>query len=326
MLRKIVFFTALVLGASASAWSAIWPEEFFGYTRVAVEPASPGDEPVWEEYGFEAGENARYALDGKEFRGTAFRFADATSARAVYLWKKPSDAQPADLTGLSVQWNDGAYFAHGNYVFRFEGFKPSVEQVVGQLLIVPLLEQSPLPSWTEYVPEEHRIEDSRRFITGPEGLEQFEPRVPPSVVGFHYGPEAEIATYSTPAGPLKLTVFNYPTPHIARERLAEFRMLDGAIVKRAGPMLAVVFDPPDPDAAQKLLARVNYRANITWDEYSFKREPTLPEVILTAFLFIGGLFLMALIFGALFGGLKFRRRHEGAVQEDPMIMLHLDDR
>jgi hypothetical protein len=326
MLRQLVLLSLIALTVGSPAWPAIWPEEFFGYKRVSVAPASPGEAPIWEEYGFDEGETARYELDGKQFSGTAFRFRDATSAMAVFQWQQPAGAEPAELTALSVQWDSGVYFAHGNYVFRFEGFKPSTEQVVGQLLIVPMLEQSPLPTWVEFIPVDGRLPGSQKFVIGPEGLEQFESRIPPSVAGFHYGPEIQISEFGSPAGPLKMAVLNYPTPHIARERLAEFRMLDGALVKRTGSMLAVVFDPVDPEAAQKLLSLVDYRPNITWDQYSFRSEPTLVEIVLTAFLFLGLLFSLSIIFGALFGGLKFLGWGKRGREEEAMVALHLSDK
>ncbi len=173
------------------------------------------------------------------------------------------------------------YLAHGNYIFRFDGYKPTEEQIVGQLLIVPMLEQSPLPMLGLVRARGGPVPGSERFVIGPAGLQQFEPRVPPSVAGFQFDAEADIAEYKTPSGNLRLGVFSYPTPHIARERLAEFRMLPNTVVKRTGPLVAVVLDPSDPDAAQRLLGLVDYRATITWDEYSSQPGPTLSEILLS---------------------------------------------
>ena len=326
MLRQIAFLFVLAWVALGSARAAIWPEEFFGYKRVAVSQTDAENPAVWEEYGFEEGETARYRLEGKEFTATAWRFADSTGAMAVFEWQQPPKGRPSELTKLALEWDDGAYFSHGNYIFRFYGYRPTEEQVVGMLLVTPMLEQSPLPTWVAFVPEENRIRGTERFVVGPVGLETFEPRVPPSVAGFHYGVEAQFAEYRSPKGKLKLGVFSYPTPHIARERLAEFRMLPDVIVKRSGPLVAVVFGPADSDEAEKLLAKVNYRYNITWDEFSIPYQPTIIEIVLTAFLFIGGLLLAALLLGGIFGGLKFWRWRRQEVPEDPMIMLHLEDR
>lgn len=325
MLRQIIFLTAVLLGAVSLASPAIWPEEFFGFQRTSIEADSPGQGPIWEEFGFEEGEVAEYARDGRSFRAEAWRFNDSTAAMAVYEWKCPAEARPTKLTAHSVEWDDGAFIAHGNYVFRFDGYKPTEKQIVGMLLIVPMLEQSELPTWVGFVPTEGIVPGSERFVIGPESLAEFEPLVPPSVAGFHFGVEAQLAEYQSPKGILRLGVFNYPTPHIARERLPEFRMLPGVVVKRSGPLLAVVFNSPDPNEAEKLLGRVNYRATITWDTLSVKPEPTLVEIVLTAFLFIGALFLMAIVLGALFGGLKFWRWQKTGLNEEPMTVLHLKD-
>ncbi len=326
MSRKIVTLAALLLFLAALCPGAIWPEEFFGYKRVSVSPHSPGEEPFWEEYGFEDGETAKYELDAESFTATADRFLDATSAMAVFQLHRPVEAEYSELTDLAVEWDDGAFLVHGNYVFRFDGFKPTAEQIVGQLLIVPMLEQSPLPSWVAFVPTDGRVIGTERFVIGPASLEAFEPRVPPSVAGFHFGVEAQIAEFESPQGPLRMAVFSSPTPHIARERLPEFRMLPNVLVKRSGPLLAVVLEPTDPDEAQKLLGRVNYRANITWDEYAMRNEPTLSEILLTGFLFVGALLLLAVFFGAVFGSMKFLRWGRDGVEEDPMILLHIDDK
>ena len=82
------------------------------------------------------------------------------------------------------------------------------------------------------------------------------------------GAEAEIARFRSKGGELDLVIFSYPTPQIARrQRVAEFEKLAGVMAKRAGPLVAVVPFRDSPDQAERLLARVNYQATITWDEY-----------------------------------------------------------
>ena len=328
MLRQITLIISTLLLLQALALGAIWPEEFFGYQRASVEAIPQGEDGIWEELGLEDAERVRYELNGKSFSAEAFRYNDATAAYSVYLWQRPQGAASSTVTALAAEWDDGMFFAHGNYVFRFDGFKPDEEQVVGMLLIVPMLEQSPLPTFPEFIPAEDRVPGTSRFVIGPESLEEFEPGVPPSVAGFHFGVEAFIADYRTPAGNTRMSVYSYPTPHIARERLPEFRMIPGAIVKRTGPLLAVILNPPSPDEAEKLLSRVNYRATISWDEYAITPEPTLVEILVTSFLLIGGLFLVAILFGAMFGGMRILRlnRNPEAARDDAMIALHIDDK
>ncbi len=304
----------------------MWPEEFFGFERVSVKPAAPGNEPIWEEYGFEEGEVAVYARKNLQFTATAYRFADPTSAMAVYQWKHPVSGTPSDITDMAVETGNGLYLAFGNYVFRFEGYKPTEEQITGLLLVTPELDQSPLPTFPAFLPEEGLIPGSKRYVIGPASLREFEPAVPPSVAAFHFSVEAQFASYSSPKGDLKLEVFSYPTPQIARERLPAFRALPGAMVKRTGPLLAVVMHPPDADEAENLLSRVNFRATVVWDQMSARPELTIVEIVLTGFLFIGGLFLTAILLGVLFGGFRFLRWRRSPNEDDVMLRLHLDDR
>lgn len=325
MLRKITLAGALLLAATVS-YASIWPEEYFGYKRTSMREVTLGESPIWEEYGFEEGESAEYELSGDRFQATAYRFHDATSAMAVYHWKRPVEARKSELTELAVEWSDGVFLAFGNYIFRFEGRKPSEEELVGMLLILPMLEQSPLPTFPEFFPATGLVPGSTRFVIGPASLQEFEPRIPPSTAGFHFGVEAQLAKFRSPKGDIDLGVFSYPTPHIARERLAEFRMLPNAVVRRSGPLLAVVLDSPDPDEAQRLVSLVNYRATIVWDEFTAAREPTIVDIVLTAFMFIGGLLVLAILFGGVFGGAKFLWWRRSGAERDPMILLHIDDK
>ncbi len=313
---------------TVAVFGAIWPEEFFGFKRVSWERHQPGNDPIWQEYGFEEGEKAIYELQGRRFTGLAERYADSTGAMAAFLLERPVQAKPSGLAELAVEWDNGVCLAFGNYVLRFEGYKPTEEQLVGFYLVLPRLEKAALPAFTSFVPQESRIPGSERFIMGPASLAALEPRIPPSVVAFHYGTEAQLARYRSPAGELKLLVFSYPTPQIARERLAAFQGLPNCVVKRSGPLLAVVVDPPDHDEAERLLARVNYRVSITWDEpLGSKPEPTLLDLILTALGLIGLLVGFAVLAGLLFAGYRaLARKAAGPGGDEPMIMLHLEDR
>jgi hypothetical protein len=327
MLRRIVLLVALFFLGLPSAWAAIWPEEFYGLKRTSLTPVSLGGDAIWAEYGFEEGEVAEYAGEGVQLKATAWRFGDATAAMAVFQWRRPLEYKKTDVEPLAVESSDALYLARGNYILHFEGKKPSVEELAGLFLVLPLTENSTLPSLPTYLPEADRVPGSERFILGPVGLRMFEPRIPPSVAGFQYSPEAQLAKYKTEKGEIDLAIFSYPTPHIARERLAEFRMLPRAVVKRTGPMLVAIFDPAEPDEAQQLLAKVNYRATIVWDEGALVEPAGVADLLLGIFALIGVLLVLAIILGLAFGGSRFLYfGRKGAEKEDPMILLHLEDR
>jgi hypothetical protein len=165
-------------------------------------------------------------------------------------------------------------------------------------------------------------------VLGPASLEKFEPRIPPSVAAFHLGTEAEFAQFKSPAGNLGLGVFSYPTPNFARERATEFSRIPGAMVKRTGPLVAVVLSPPDPNEAERLLAKVQYQATITWNERMPTARDNVGNLILTIFALCGLLLLFCAAAGVAFGGFRLlmRRYFKGWADDEGMILLNLQNR
>src|SRR5204862_8100015 len=121
---------------------------------------------------------------------------------------------------------------------------------------LPKLDKSPLPALVGYMPSEGMTPNSERYVVGPVTLEAFYPQISSSLAAFHYGSEAEIATF----GALKMAIFSYPTPNIARDRLVEFEKAPGALAKRSGPLVAVILSPADANAAERLLSQVRDQA------------------------------------------------------------------
>ncbi len=105
-----------------------------------------------------------------------------------------------------------------------------------------------------------QLPNSERYVGGPVALNEFFPGIPSSAAGFHLGGEAAVAEYKPG---LKLALFSYPMPSIARNREAELAKIPGAIVKRSGTLVAVVLHPQDANAAETLLSQVHYRATVT---------------------------------------------------------------
>jgi len=325
MLRSII---AAIILFGPVAQAAIWPDQFAGFTRKstrAVEVAAPA---VWEEYGLEEAETAVYVSGAAAFDATAWRLRDSTGGMAAFQWQRPAEASASELGTLTAETPPSTWVAFGNYLFRFDGRKPTLPELAQLIHRLPRLEQSSLPVLPDYVPARDRVANSERYVLGPASLEKFEPRIPPSVAAFHYGTEAQLATYRTTSGDVRIAVFSYPTPHIARERLEAFRGLAGAVVKRSGPLVAVTLSPPSADAAELVLSRVTYAASLTWNEYRASRRDNIADLILTIFSLTGILLLFALLSGLAVGGLRIvsRRLSGGGQSQDPMIMLHLEDK
>jgi uncharacterized protein DUF6599 len=316
VLRLIVF--SLAAGALNAA---IWPEKLGDAARKSADAAAIQDRRLWEEYGLEEAEKADY----EAFRGTAWRLHDATGAMAAFQWQRPADAKPSKLLPLSVTFEESTLLAFGNYLLRIDGKSFTAQELQPLLAALPRLEQSQLPALKDYLPLDNLVANSERYILGPVSLDRFEPRIPPSAAAFHTGAEAQFGVFRAGNQEMKLTIFSFPTPAIARERAAEMQKLGGAVVKRTGPLVAALVAPPDANEAEKLLSKVRYQATISWSERVPTRRDNIGDLIVNIFILIGFLLCFAVVSGLAIGGVRAFLRH-GSPQSDAMITLHLQDR
>jgi hypothetical protein len=312
----------LLLAAASLLPAAIWPEQWGVHKRSAIETLQLPDAGVWEEYGLEAAERAVYP----QFRATGYRLKDSTAALGVFQWLKPAGGQKSDLEENAVQAGSRLFAQRGNYIIDIDGRIPTREDLDLLYVQLPRLDNSALPLLPGYLPKSGLKAGSERYIIGPASLEKFYPGVTPSVAAFSMGAEAQVAHYATPRGEMRLAIFSYPTPQIARERAAEFQKFSTA--KRTGSLVAVIVNPPDADEAEKLLAKVNFQASITWNEEIAGPEQNPGDFLIAVFVLIGIMILFAIIGGAGFAGLKlgWRRLTGGKTEDEGMLTLHLDDK
>lgn len=322
MMRSLI---ALLLPALATA--AIWPEDAGTWRRISTAPAPVTDRALWNEYGLQEAETAQFEAGDKKFSATAWRVQDATAAMGAFEWQRPATAKPSKAAELAAETESGVIAAIGNYVVSFEGYRPTAEEISAVAGRLPRLYRQPLPTLPDFFPQRDLVPNSERYLLGPVALERFESRIPPSVAAFHYGTEARTALFKTPGGPMRMVLFDYPTPQIAIRQYEEFLKVPGAVAKRSGPMIAVVVSPPDPDFAEHLLSQVRYQASVTMHEYVPTRRDNVAHLILTIFKLCGLLLLFALAAGLAVGGVRaIIRRAVAGDSNDPMILLHLDDR
>ena len=328
MLRSIA--RLIVFLAAFHAWlgAAIWQEQLGPFARGAVKPAAVSQADVWEEYGLLESEVAEYTGPTGRFTASAWRFRDPTGAMAAFEWQRPAGATPSSAGSLAVETPQALVLAFHNYLLRFEGWKPAGNALAPFVESLPSVDQSALPTLPGYMPVANRVPNSERYVLGPASLALFEKRIPPSAAAFNLGSEGQFARFPAKGGDLTLGIFSYPTPSLAREREAAFGALPGAVVKRSGPLVAVILSPSDPDEAQRLLAKVQYQATITWSERMPTARDNVGNLILTIFALAGLLLLFCLAAGIAFGGFRVfaRRFFKGWVDEEPMILLHLDKR
>jgi len=309
------------------SFAGIWPETFGAFQRSSVQPVELSDRPLWDEYGFQQGEQAQYASGATKFTATAYRLQDSTDAMAAFEWQRPANARQSSLAKLAAETPGAVILVHGNYLLAFNGYRPAVAEIDGLIQTLPKLEMSPLPALIGYLPSPKLVSNSERYITGPVGLEKFDPTIPPSTAAFHLGAEAQLGSFRGGKGEMKLAIFSYPTPQIARERLVDFERISGVMAKRTGPLVAVIVAPASPDEAEKLLAQVRYEPTITWNERVPTAKDNIGNLVINVFELIGILLIFCTVAGVSYGGFRAIVRRAGPTGEaEPMITLHLSDR
>lgn len=308
--------------------AGIWPDQFAGEKRTKVKALAVQNAAIWDEYGLEESEQAVYGTGAKAFTASAWRLADPTSAYAAFQWQCPADAHLSPLGKLAAECGKTLLVAFGNYLFRFEGGHFEVRDFPNLFDVLPRLDQSALPPLSDYLPGAGLVANSERYVLGPVTLKAFEPRIPPSVAGFHYGTEAQLAKFQTGASETVLVLFSYPTPQIARERLEAFEKLPNMMAKRSGPLVAVVVAPSSPDTAERLLSQIRYKAQLSWTDYKPSNRDNIGSLILAIFALIGVLLLFCIVSGVLFAGIRILVRRIFGISdaEGTMITLRIRNR
>ena len=325
MPRSLIGF---VIVLAAPLYSAIFPEQIGEYTRSAPQAVALPDQPLYDEYGIDATEQADYTGPQKQrFSATAWRFRDTTGAMALFQARRPAGAVYKHLADLTATTSDGLIFAHGNYLFQLTGKLPAQADLELFFAQLPKLEQSPLPALIGYLPSSGLIPNSERYIVGPVSLDRSGAGIPAGTAAFHLGAEGELGKYSTPKGILTMAIFNYPTPNMARDRFEDFQKLPGVVAKRTGPLVAAISGNPDPDLAERLLSQVHYEANITWNEKAPGSDvKQFSKMILAMFALAGILILGSIVVGIGFGGFRvLRKKFSGSDEPEEMIRLHLGE-
>ena len=315
-------FAALLLPLLGGA--AILPDSIGAYHRLAVSQPTLNGRDLWDEYGLHEYESATYQSDAAKFTATAYQLQDSTGAMAAFNWQRPAAAKVSRVAHYAAETATGLILVRGNYLLAFDGYKPEAPELAALAGGLIHVDGTPFPTLPGFLPAQNLVPNSERYITGPMGLQTFDPAVPPSVAAFHFGTEAAFGVFHSPKGDLKLAVFNYPTPQIAMDRVAAFQNLPGAVAKRSGPLVAVVVSPPDADEAERLLAQVQYRVDITQQEHIPTRRDNIGNLVVNAFILAGILLVFCVVGGLGVGGLKaLRRRGKEDPDGDTVISLHL---
>ncbi|HLH03229.1 MAG TPA: DUF6599 family protein [Bryobacteraceae bacterium] len=283
------------------------------------------DQAIWREYGLVQTQTAQ---QGK-LTVTSYQMKDTTGALAAWEWIRTPGAHSCDLAALCSQDAGRTVVSDFNWVLVFSGGQPDKAQVASALAALPNKHDSALSALLTYLPEKGLVPNSARYVLGPASLAAFAPEIGSMDLGLDRGGEAQIAQYrlGKDAAPVRLALFYYPTPEIARIHSAQLRQRSDLHVKRAGTLVALTLPPADSQLSDTLLSRVHYTAHVTEDDLP-PPSPIKPLYLLLRNILYTCVVLSALcvVAGLIYAGMRIYRRRYGTLDsEESMTTLRLTE-
>lgn len=349
-LFKPVLYIALVMAlAGGAAAQDLLPKSFAGWTqtgdvKTVTQPAQADAAypAVLNEYGFTTAETASYARpDGRKLTVKAAVFKDATGAYGAFTFYRDPAMKSEQIGTKAASANQRILFFRSNVLVdaafdRITGMSAAELRDLASMLPEAKGQAGNLPNLPEYLPKQGVVENSAKYILGPQALAATQTPLSAELAGFKWEPEILTQNYSTPDGPVKLMLVEYPNPQIAIERLRAFQAATNSgtdlVVRRTGPILVAESGNLGSGDAKSLLNSVNYEAEVTWNEAtSMSKRDNIGNLLMAVFGLIGILLLIGVIFGVFFGGIRvlLTRYFPGTVFDVPenveILQLHLDD-
>ena len=288
-----------------------------------VVQAFGADPALWSEYGLLHTDTGKHA----KLTYTAYRFKDLTGALAAWESERAAQAKPCEQAPFCSTDGNHTLIFQDNYVLEFDNPKPKKSDVEAVIAALPGRTDTALPAVLTFLPRQGIVPNSARYLLGDRSLRTFAPELLVSDTGFSQGGEAQVAQYKVNGGnePIRLAVFYYPTPEMARIHSVSLRHVPGAHVKRSGVLVAVVYGDATDQQADTLLSRVEYEAKITWNDTP-PPPPIKPLYSLLLNIIYASILLSAigLTAGLIYAGMRWYRRKYGQLGSDEaMTTLHL---
>jgi hypothetical protein len=352
-MKRIVIFVVFCLTCCALSFAAdggvpLLPKSFAGWTQsgqaqssVTPSQADPAYPAVLQEYGFAGSETVTYTRDdGRKLTLKVAKFNDATGAYGAFTFYRQPAMRTEQIGTKAASANDRILFFRSNLLVdanfdRVTAMSAAELRELAGMLPGASGSADNLPTLPEYLPKKDVVENSARYVLGPQALLAVKAPLTAEQIDFSHDPEILIQDYSSKDGPLAMTLIQYPTPQIAGARLralqTELQRSPGSLIaRRSGPLVAVVTGATGGGDAQTLLNSVNYEAEVTWNEAtSASKRDNIGNLIVGVFALIGIILLISLIFGVFFGGarLLMKRLFPDRVFDRPedveIIQLHL---
>ncbi|MHB1023658.1 MAG: DUF6599 family protein [Acidobacteriaceae bacterium] len=367
LLGAVLFATPLVAKPAAApatpAQPVLLPVAFGGWEQAgtlstSTDPAAAdsANAVVLQEYGFQRFAAATYTQPDGKLSVKAIQFADATGAYGAYTYYLRPNMTPQEI-GTNAGF-DGSHvlFWKGNDLVEAQfdhltAMSAAQLRELAQMLPPPAGNVSVPPTLPSYLPRAGIDRSTIRYAIGPVAYSQSGGVLPPSLVDFDRDAEAITAKYTSRDGDGILTVLSYPTPQMAEERTRAIEaflkagntpqatwpsaLAQSAAtalgVRRSGPLVIVTSGNFSQDEALRVRNRVNFQANVTWnDPRSYVSDVyKAARLYLNIFILVGILVLAAVLMGVFLGGGRalyrvLRGKPASSVSDTEFIRLDLN--
>lgn len=334
-MRRLGIVCCVWLWSSGWAFAQSWLPGSFGplaaaesakYTPAQFQQFAGENGALLRELGAQAAERRVYRKDAASVSVVVIQFRDPTGAYGGFELMSSRDPTPSDLAELATISDQSALFAVSNMLVQLEGAElgsrgPEVKALLDGLKPLAKKNAGPFPTLGQYLPG-GALPGTRRFVLGAVGLERVLPTGKGDWAGFALGAEVEAARYRMGGREATLLLIAFPTPQvaIAREKalsrwfnvnLTE-EVVEGRPViftRRMTSLLAVLADARSQKESERLLAKVSFQTELTWNEptHSATDPPwgvTLYRVFLGTFYFVGFGLAIGLAFALFRLGIK----------------------
>ena len=264
------------------------------------------------EYGFTGYEIATYSQGTRKLTVRAARFQDATGAYGAFTFYRVPGTIPERIGNLAASDNERVLFFRGAVLVeaRFDRVTAMSASELRELAAALPTVNGPatnLPVLPNYLPKDEITPSSAKYILGPLAYASLGAPIPDRIIDFGLKPEILTGRIAQQGTDATLLLIAYPTPQIAMERvdaMGKTNPLPDAsfVIKRTGPIIKMVYGSIPLSDANALLSRINYQAEVTWNENTgLSKKDNIGNLVIAALTLAGIIFVFSLGTGAIFG-------------------------
>lgn len=327
-------------------WMAIGNARTLSVEQVSILP----DGDVYAEYGLQ-GLTTRFYTNGKaKLAIEVFQTRFASEAYGLFTFLRSNASGKRQLF----------YVGRLSVSISSESENLAMDQSFVNLLKKGIAsEEGELPSLPFNLPEEYKVSESEKYLTGPFALARIKEFANlKDVISFAGGTQAAIANYQNGSRQMSLVIFEYHTPQLATDGYAQIRNhfenlspqeKNSRLLRRIGNYIVFATNVQDRLVAENIFAKIKYAPQISWEgrkitDLPIQFRPTDPivfeeasqtaQMIVRTFYWIGVMIFGAILIGFIAGSSffywnRYRRRKLGIddVFSDAggTVRLNLDD-